>query len=109
MIGKHATRREKVVACVTSAVVATCTAFACHTVAQDTVDPMAATVAQSFTMIEGSFIALADAMPAEQYGFRPTSGEFTNVRTFGEQVKHVACANYGFFNEIEQKEPAQRL
>ena len=73
--------------------------------AQDRVDPMAATVAQWFTMIERSFVALAEAMPADKFAFKPTSGEFTDARTFGEQVKHVACANFGFFNEIEQKEP----
>ena len=73
--------------------------------AQERIDPMAATVAQWFTMIEQSFVSLADAMPAEKYVFRPTNGEFKDVRTFGEQVKHVACANFGFFNEIEKKEP----
>jgi uncharacterized damage-inducible protein DinB len=72
---------------------------------QETGDPMAATVGQWFSMIERSFISLADAMPAEKYEFKPTSGEFKNVRTFGEQVKHVACANFAFFNEIEKKEP----
>ena len=73
--------------------------------AQDTVDPMAATVAQWFTMIERSFVDLADAMPADKYGFKPSEGAFDNVRTFGEQVKHVACANFAFFNEVEKKEP----
>lgn len=74
-------------------------------IAQDSIDPMAATVGQWFMMIERSFVELADAMPAEKYGFKPTNGEFKNVRTFGEQVKHVACANFAFFNEIEGKEP----
>ena len=32
-------------------------------------------------------------------------GLFKGVRTFAQQVKHVACANYGFFNEVEHKEP----
>jgi uncharacterized damage-inducible protein DinB len=73
--------------------------------AQDRVDPMAATVGQWFSMIERSFVGLADAMPAERYGFKPATGEFANVRTFGEQVKHVACSNFGFFNQIEKKEP----
>ena len=86
------------------AVVASLT-FAVRGVAQERVDPMAATVAQWFTMIQQSFVSLADAMPAEKYGFRPTNGEFTDVRTFGEQVKHVACANFAFFNEIEKREP----
>src|SRR5512136_88804 len=79
--------------------------FAAHGVAEERIDPMAATVAQWFTMIEGSFVGLADAMPAEKYGFKPTNGEFTDVRAFGEQVKHVACANFAFFNEIEKKDP----
>ena len=73
--------------------------------AQERADPMAATVAQWFTMIEQSFVGLAEAMPAERYGFKPTAGEFTGVRTFGEQVKHVACGNFGFFTQIEQKDP----
>lgn len=73
--------------------------------AQETIDPMADAVARTFTMIARSFIGLADAMPAEKYGFKPTDGEFKEARTFGEQVKHVACANFAFFNEIEKKEP----
>ena len=73
--------------------------------AQEQLDPMAATVLPYYQMIEQSLISLADAMPAEKYEFKPTEGEFTNVRTFGEQVKHVACANFAFFNQIEKKEP----
>jgi hypothetical protein len=80
-------------------------AFAARGIAQERLDPMAATVAQSFAMIERSFVSLADAMPAEKFGFKPTNGEFMEARTFGEQVKHVACGNFAFFNEIEQKEP----
>jgi hypothetical protein len=74
-------------------------------IAQERTDPMAATVGQWFTMIARSFLSLAEAMPPEKYAFKPTNGEFKNVRTFGEQVKHVACSNFGFFNEIEKKEP----
>ena len=74
-------------------------------IAQEQIDSMAATVLPYFTMIEQSFVSLADAMPADKYGFKPTDGEFANVRTFGEQVKHVACANFAFFNQIEKKEP----
>ena len=74
-------------------------------ITQEQIDPAAATILPYFTMIEQSFIGLADAMPAEKYGFKPTEGEFGNVRTFGEQVKHVACANFAFFNQIEKIEP----
>src|SRR5437773_1096275 len=36
----------------------------------------------------------ADAMPADKYGFAPTDGEFKGVRTFGQQVKHLAATNH---------------
>ncbi|MGB9232791.1 MAG: DinB family protein [Terriglobales bacterium] len=44
--------------------------------------------------IEGEFIPAAEAMPEDKYGFAPTAGEFKGVRTFGQQVKHVAAVNY---------------
>jgi hypothetical protein len=36
----------------------------------------------------------ADAMPEEKYNFLPTAGEFTGVRTFAQQKKHLAANNY---------------
>jgi DNA-binding IscR family transcriptional regulator len=68
-------------------------------------ETVAASVGAPWAFLAGNFVALADAMPAEKYGFAPTQGEFAGVRTFGEQVKHVACANYGFFSEIEGTTP----
>jgi DinB superfamily len=82
-----------------------CLAFPAGVVAQQPRDQMAGTVGEWYAMIEQSFVALADAMPAEQDDFKPTDGEFANVRRFGEQVRHVACANVAFFNGIEHKEP----
>ena len=75
--------------------------------AQAPVDPMAATVAQWFTMIERSFVSLAEAMPEDKYAFTPTGGAFDGSRSFGDQVKHVACGNFAFFNEIEKKTPPE--
>jgi hypothetical protein len=68
---------------------------------------MADAVVPSFTLIERSFVALADTMPAERYGFKPANGEFKDVRTFGQLVKHAACSNFAFFNEIEKKQPPE--
>ena len=70
--------------------------------AQEPVDPMAATVAQWFTMIERSFVSLADAMPEEKYAFTPTGGAFDGSRSFGDQVKHVACGNFAFQRDREE-------
>jgi uncharacterized damage-inducible protein DinB len=47
--------------------------------------------------LEGEIVGAAEAMPADKYDFAPTQGEFKGVRTFGSQVKHLAEANYGFF------------
>jgi hypothetical protein len=46
------------------------------------------------TATEHTVVTTADAMPAEQYGFTPTAGTFTGVRTFAQQVKHLAANNY---------------
>jgi uncharacterized damage-inducible protein DinB len=44
--------------------------------------------------VQMQIVSAADAMPAVKYGFAPTDGEFKGVRTFGQQVKHLAAANH---------------
>jgi len=44
-------------------------------------------------------------MPEEKILIRPQPGEFKEVRSFAEQVKQVACAQFGIFMEIEGKTP----
>jgi len=66
---------------------------------------VASTLKPTWSMIEDQFISAADAMPADKYAFVPTTGEFKGVRPFADQVKHVACANFAFFNQIEGKKP----
>ena len=39
-------------------------------------------------------------MPEDKYSFAPTNGEFKGVRTFAEQVKHVAAVNYVFGSAV---------
>ena len=45
-------------------------------------------------LAERVIVSAADAMPADKYGFAPTDGEFKGVRTFGQQIKHLAAANH---------------
>ena len=54
---------------------------------------------------ESEIVPAADAMPADKYGFAPTAGEFKGVRTFGEQVKHLAANNYRMAAYILGQEP----
>lgn len=58
--------------------------------------------------VERDFTSLAEAMPEDKWGFKPTQGAFTNVRTFAEQVKHVACANEAWAKQIRGEKPPAR-
>ena len=62
-------------------------------------------VAEWLKFAEGNFLGVAEAMPEEKYDFIPTSGKFDDARSFGEQIKHVACAQFAFGNEFEGKKP----
>jgi uncharacterized damage-inducible protein DinB len=66
---------------------------------------MASTVGQWWQMINKSFVDAAEAMPEDKWPFKPSGGAFDNVRTFAEQVKHVACANEAFALEVQHKDP----
>jgi uncharacterized damage-inducible protein DinB len=68
---------------------------------------IADSVGFSLHWTEDQFYSVAEAMPEEKYGYIPSAGNFKDVRSFAEQVKHVACANYAFFDEIEGKTPPE--
>ncbi len=53
----------------------------------------------------GEFTGAADAMPEDKFSFAPTNGEFKGVRTFAQQVKHVAAVNYIFGAVILNEKP----
>src|SRR5438105_3772825 len=68
--------------------------------------------------IEGEFVGLAKAMPAEKYNFAPSAAIFVEsqktdflspdnkgVRTFAENVKHVAQANYFYAGRASGLKP----
>ena len=78
------------------------------------------TVASAFTRgfqyQEYQVRSAAEAMPEDKYAFRPTEANFKNetpgygpaqLRTFAEQVKHVACANFGFSAELDGTKPPE--
>jgi uncharacterized damage-inducible protein DinB len=52
---------------------------------------------------QGEFMGAADAMPEDKYSFAPSNGEFKGVRTFAQQVKHVAAVNYIIGSAILQE------
>ena len=67
-------------------------------VAQKQTPPESKTVSQVLEFwisdTERLVVPAAEAMPEAKYSFAPANGEFRGVRTFAEQVKHLAAANY---------------
>jgi len=99
-------------------------AFAAHPAALPQQVPSAAEMSKKETVASAFLRGLkyqeyevrsaAEAMPEEKYGYRPAAGKFQNekpefgpaeVRTFAEQVKHVACANFAFAAELDGAKP----
>ncbi|MGB6677247.1 MAG: DinB family protein [Terriglobales bacterium] len=76
---------------------------------QDTKPAQPPTIAQvldhSVSGVEKEFVSAADAMPEDKYSFAPTNGEFKGVRTFAQQVKHVAAVNYLIAASILEEKP----
>jgi hypothetical protein len=66
---------------------------------------IAESVSGPLQFAEGSFLSVAEAMPEDKYSFIPTAGKFDGARSFAEQIKHVACAQFAFFNEFEDRKP----
>jgi uncharacterized damage-inducible protein DinB len=92
-----------------AALIAVSAAFAiagwCQQAKERQRDTIASSILSTWKNIESDLVSAADAMPEERYSFVPTNGEFKDARTFAQQVKHVACGNLAFFNEIEGKTP----
>jgi uncharacterized damage-inducible protein DinB len=55
--------------------------------------------------MEHEFTPAAEAMPEDKFGFAPTNGEFKGVRTFAQQIKHVAAVNYELGAALLEEKP----
>src|SRR5689334_3479557 len=60
---------------------------------------------RQISIIEKEFVSAAEAMPEDKYNFSPAGlnlqgSDYKGVRTFGEEVRHVATANYMFWGAI---------
>jgi uncharacterized damage-inducible protein DinB len=48
-------------------------------------------------------VSAAEAMPEDKYNFVPTKGTFEGVRTFAQQVTHIAGSQYYYFGNFGVK------
>ena len=55
--------------------------------------------------VEKEVVSAAEAMPEDKFNFAPTQGEFKGVRTFAQQIKHIAAVNYMFGAGILVEKP----
>jgi uncharacterized damage-inducible protein DinB len=88
--------------------------FSMGAVAQNTAKPAAtpaqpptvgAVIDREVSIVEREFVSAAEAMPEDKFNFSPGSlnipnSEYKGVRTFAEEVKHVAATNYEFWGPI---------
>lgn len=101
----HALVRSKPV--VLALLVCSLTAFAQQpSSAKQTSPPtMASTMEAQLGMVERQFVAAAEAMPDEKYSFAPAGADFSGVRTFGLEVRHVATADFVIYSAILGQDP----
>jgi hypothetical protein len=71
---------------------------------------IASTIDQQISIIEREFVSAAEAMPENKYNFAPGSlnipgSDYKGVRTFGQQVKHVATVNFMLWAPLVGEKP----
>jgi uncharacterized damage-inducible protein DinB len=81
------------------------------TQAKKTAPPTIASVMdQQIGILEREFVGAAEAMPDEKFNFTPTAmnipnSEYKGVKTFAEEVRHVAATNYQLWGAITGDKP----
>ena len=71
---------------------------------------IASTIDREISLIEKEVLEAAEAMPEDKYDFSPEKlnipgSDYKGVRTFGEQLKHIAASNYLFWSPITGEKP----
>lgn len=67
--------------------------------------PIASFVDGEITTVEKQVVDAAEAMPESKYNFSPASlgirdAAYNDVRTFGQQVKHIAASNFALWVKL---------
>ena len=72
--------------------------------------PVSTIVDNQLKTAEREFVEAAEAMPEDKYNFTPDNlklqgSEYKGVKTFAEEVKHVAVTNFEFFSAVLGEKP----
>ena len=71
---------------------------------------IASAIDREISIVEKELIDAAEAMPEAKFDFSPeklnlAGSDYKGVRTFGQQLKHVAAANYLIWSPITGEKP----
>jgi hypothetical protein len=71
---------------------------------------IASAIDREITIVEKELIDAAEAMPEDKFDFSPEKlslpgSDYKAVRTFGEQLKHIAASNYLIWSPITGEKP----
>ena len=71
---------------------------------------IASAIDREISIVEKQIVDAAEAMPEDKFDFSPEKlnlpgSDYKGVRTFGEQLKHVAASNYLIWSPITGEKP----
>src|SRR5215203_5229680 len=71
---------------------------------------VASAIDREISLVEKEVINAAEAMPEDKFDFSPeklnlADGEYKGVRTFAQQLKHIAASNYLIWSPITGEKP----
>jgi len=71
---------------------------------------IASAIDREISIVEKEVVEVAEAMPEDKFDFSPEKlnlpgSNYKGVRTFGEQLKHIAASNYLIWSPITGEKP----
>ena len=71
---------------------------------------IASAIDREISVVEKEVVEAAEAMPEDKFDFSPEKlnlpgSDYKGVRTFGEQLKHIAASNYLIWSPITGEKP----
>jgi uncharacterized damage-inducible protein DinB len=75
---------------------------------------IASAIGREISLVEKEVVEAAEAMPEDKFDFSPEKlnfpgSDYKGVRTFGQQLKHVAASNYLIWSPITGEKPPDNV
>ena len=75
---------------------------------------IASSIDREISLVEKEVLEAAEAMPTDKFDFSPEKlnipgSDYKGVRTFGEQLKHIAASNYLIWSPITGEKPPDNV